>query len=1356
MSTTIDRSRTWIIAAGCLLLWCLLLGAWCPGAGGDDPADEAFFEARIRPVLIDRCYACHNAATVAEGGLAVDSRDGLLDGGDSGPALVPGKPAESLLVRVLKHEVDGLKMPKDSGRLAPESIADFTAWIAAGAVDPRDAPPSATELAAETSWEAVRERRRQWWAFQPLRDPPQPETAAGPWAAHPVDRFIAAGHAAAGVEPASVAPPAALVRRAFFALVGLPPTPAEQEEWTTRVGVAGGWEALVDRLLASPHFGERWARHWMDWIRYADTHGSEGDPEIVGTHLYRDALIRALNADVPVDRLLREHVAGDLVADPRLDPTGSFNDSAILTAHWRMVFHGYSPTDALEEKVRFVDDQVNAFSKAFLGLTVSCARCHNHKFDPISQRDYYALFGVLGSCRPGRLEVGPPAALGTSRAEILALEAPIRTALAGQWRHSLADLRRRLDRFEPLATGGKEPRTLLHPLFAAGADAADTAALAAAVAAWRAALSTPAAGPGAGDLRWDLAADADRAAWSAVGSGLMGIAERPRAGDTILAASGPRAVDRIMPAAVKTHRISTKHGGRLTSPVVRVEGPRELWVLAAGGGGATLRYVVEDYPRGGPVYPITQLTPEWKWHRFDLAYWDGDRIHVELATARDAVLPSGDAAERSWFAVREARLVTPGTPPALPADPRGAILERLGDSGMPTVVAFRDAVVAALGDALTAWSEGRADDRDALLLDTAMAEGLLENRLDDLAVAGPLAEEARRLEALVPVLPRAPAPEETGGHDQPLLARGDHHTPGPPVPRGFPSLFGNPRAVAAGSGRREVADDLLSPANPLTRRVIVNRVWHHLFGRGIVATPDNLGHLGQKPTHPELLDHLAVRFESGGWSLKGLIRHLVTSRTWRLDSLAPPGTMAADPDTRLWSRALVRRLDAEAIRDSLLATSGALDPRFHGPPADGGSGRRGVYVRVARNAIDPLLRVFDFPEPFSSTGARDETNVPAQALTLLNDPQVARLAEAFAARILADTSLVSDEARLDVMVRTALGRPGSAAERAHLGELLGAARAELDERARRRAETEILTARARAGLDVLLESVRAARPATGAGGPQPPAPLFSWDFSRSLDAVEGNVPGTAHGGASVRDGALVVADGGHVTTAPLPRMVGARTLSALVQLDSLGQQGGGVMSIQSADGVVFDAIVFAEQAAGEWLAGSNGFQRTRPFSGPRETEAAGRPVHVAISWGEDGTVRGYRDGSPYGEPYRVEPPVVFPAGSTVVSFGLRHLPAGGNRLLAGRIIRAALHDRALSAAEVGDLAAASGSLSLAALIERLPEARRGEARALLAEIDSLAARGRSLQVPAPADRDRVTWAEPARALFLCKEFIFLR
>ncbi len=384
------------------LVACLLiLSAISTNAQADTGGTE-FFETRIRPVLVEHCYACHNSSETTEGDLALDFRQGLVDGGSGGVLIVPGDPAKSRLIAILKHEIEGLEMPEDGPKLDAKIVADFEKWIADGASDPRNEPPSADEIANVTSWEATLERRKKWWSFQPIESPALPVGDG-----NPIDELIRAKLKEIGLSPARPADPSILIRRLYFTLIGLPPTPGELSEWTTRYTLAKTAPstvtvALVDHLLASKQFGPRWARHWMDWIRYAESHGSEGDPEMKNAWMYRDYLIRALNDDIPYDQLVREHLAGDLMDNPRINEELGLNESLLGTIQLRMVFHGFSPTDALDEKVRFVDDQVNAISKAFLGLTVSCARCHDHKFDAISQADYYAMFGMFAACRPGR------------------------------------------------------------------------------------------------------------------------------------------------------------------------------------------------------------------------------------------------------------------------------------------------------------------------------------------------------------------------------------------------------------------------------------------------------------------------------------------------------------------------------------------------------------------------------------------------------------------------------------------------------------------------------------------------------------------------------------------------------------------------------------------------------------------------------------------------------------------------------------------------------------------------------------------------------------------------------------------
>ena len=365
--------------------------------------DFSFFESRIRPVLASSCYECHGAEK-QKSGLRLDWREGLLKGGNRGPAIVPGDPDNSLLIRAIAQTRAELKMPNGREPLSAATVGDFREWIRSGASDPRDKPSTGSE----GDWPAAFVLRKQWWCWQPLKTLEPPDI---PGVEHPVDRFLVAEMQKHGLTPAPPADPASIVRRLYFILTGLPPDaayfshPSPDSHETD--GTARNYAPLIDKLLASPRFGERWARHWMDWLRYAESHGSEGDPAIPHAWRYRDYLIRALNADVPYPQLVKEHIAGDLLP-PRLSDDGTINDAAIGPAHLRMVFHGFTPTDALDERVTFTDNQLDVVSKAFMGLTVSCARCHNHKFDAISQEDYYALYGIFANCRPATISATPP------------------------------------------------------------------------------------------------------------------------------------------------------------------------------------------------------------------------------------------------------------------------------------------------------------------------------------------------------------------------------------------------------------------------------------------------------------------------------------------------------------------------------------------------------------------------------------------------------------------------------------------------------------------------------------------------------------------------------------------------------------------------------------------------------------------------------------------------------------------------------------------------------------------------------------------------------------------------------------
>ncbi len=653
----------------CALIIMLLWAAPWTAIAAEPPsaAQIEFFETRIRPVLIEQCYECHNSSKSTDGGLAVDQRSTLRAGGDSGAVIVPGKPAESRLLAILRHEVEGVKMPQGRGKLDERVIADFEKWIAMGAPDPREKPPSDEELTQVTSWEGVLKKRKQWWSFRPIRAP-QPPVIPNQWSDHPIDRFVLAKLQWKGLEPGAAADGPTLVRRLFFSLIGLPPTADEVALWTERLKQPRGFDNLVENLLENPHFGERWARHWMDWIRYAESHGSEGDPGIDNAWHYRDYLIRALNQDVPYDQLVREHLAGDLLEQPRINRELGINESMIGPAHWRMVFHGFAPTDALDEKVRFIDDEVNTFSKAFLGLTVSCARCHDHKFDPISQRDYYALFGILGSCRPGRVAIDTEETLNKNRAQLAALKPRIRSAVAEAWLAAGPRLREQLLTADKPGNPSPGPLSVLQHWVQLTKEVRDGATFAVAwqhqVDAWQAdRLQRQQHAQRPYWRRWNLTNPADYATWFRVGNSLP---SKPfPAGEFSVAITGAKALAAIYPSGVYSSTLSAKHVARLTSGDVRLDANYDLWLSVIGDGGATARYVVEDYPRTGPVFPVTPLSPEWKWAKFDLTYWNSDTIHIELTTGRDApLMVNGEA--RSSFGIREAVIVRKGEagPPA--------------------------------------------------------------------------------------------------------------------------------------------------------------------------------------------------------------------------------------------------------------------------------------------------------------------------------------------------------------------------------------------------------------------------------------------------------------------------------------------------------------------------------------------------------------------------------------------------------------------------------------------------------------------------------------------------------------------
>lgn len=495
--------------------------------------------------------------------------------------------------------------------------------------------------------------------------------------------------------------------------------------------------------------------------------------------------------------------------------------------------------------------------------------------------------------------------------------------------------------------------------------------------------------------------------------------------------------------------------------------------------------------------------------------------------------------------------------------------------------------------------------------------------------------------------------------------------------------------------------------------------------------------------------------------MKSLIRLIVSSETWQQSSTPSPRALETDPNNELLSHANVRRLEAEAIRDSLLIATGQLDRTMFGKSVSGGTPRRSIYVQVIRNRLDPLLRVFDFPEPFTTTGRRDETNVPAQSLTMMNDPQVNRYATALAENLSNGNKSETTDSRITRLFQMLFSRDPSPLELETTTSFLTASQRALDEHRVSAKNLQDQLTEISARQDSILEPTRQ-RLMAKAQQAQPNAkadlkPIASWDFNTDLTDTLQNLNGTAHGNASVHEGHLVIKAGGYVTTPPIKKSLTAKTLEAWVAVSDLNQRGGGVITIQTPNGVVFDSIVFGEQSPRQWLAGSNGFERTKQFRGPEEQATTNQFVHFAIAYHPDGRVVGYRNGKPYGKPYRTKPPVTYVEGKAILSFGVRHLPASGNRLFNGKIDRAVIYDRALSDAEIA--ASYSGS-GVYVTQQQVAEALSPQQRVKLKQLGESKSRTRKqldLLGPLPSKPNELqAWIDLTKTMLTLKEFIYVR
>ena len=738
----------------------------------DAQADEttgeqaAFFENSVRPILVERCYECHSIESdKSKGGLLLDSRQGWMAGGDSGTVIVPQSADESLLIKAIRYDDPDLEMPP-KGRLPKHEIEVLERWVASGAFDPRE---GAAEAPSEEAGIDI-EKGREFWSFRPIEDPPHPNVHEVNWPTAQLDRFVLAKLEEAGLAPSADADPHSLIRRLHFTLTGMPPSPAELEAFVSDPSEPN-YTRIVDELLASPQFGERWGRHWLDLARYSDSTGGGRSALIPSAWRYRDYVIEAFNQDKPFDEFIRDQIAGDLLP---FENDRQRNDQLTATAFLALGPKNLDLQDKEQLRMNTVDEQIDTMGRTFLGMTLSCARCHDHKFDPVSARDYYAIAGILRSTR---------------------------TLVLGN--------------------------------------------------------------------------------------------------------------------------VST--------------------------------LVQNDLP----------------------VHEERRKAHAEFTIAKKALDAGIQAAKKAEDKERETKL-----------QQELKILVASAPTPLPAVIGVTDQ-------------------------------------------------------------------KETGDYN--ICVRGNVHSLGEPVKRGFLSVTQGKDATVeipeGQSGRVQLADWIASVDNPLTARVYVNRVWSHLFGRGIVRSVDNFGLQGSTPTHPELLDHLATRFVEGGWSTKSLIRSIVVSRTWRMSTDFDSTASAIDPANDLFWRMERRRLDAESLRDGMLAIAGALElspPGMVLPeeslndtalksisldvPGLLALPLRSVYLPVFREeGRNGLFEVFDFANPSFTVGRRSTSTLPTQALYLMNSPFVLDCAERTANRLLADTE-VPDTRRLDLAFHLTLSRPPTENERA---EFLG-------------------------------------------------------------------------------------------------------------------------------------------------------------------------------------------------------------------------------------------------------------------------------------------------------------------------------
>jgi len=826
------------------------------------PDQIAFFETKIRPVLAKTCYRCHShRAKNLKAGLHLDSRAAMLEGGDNGSVIVPGDSSKSRLIAAIGYLDNDLQMPPKK-KLPAAVVVDFEKWIKMGAPWPKETATLAKDAEPEASkdWGKLREAH---WAYRLIANPEIPQVTRQDRVNNPIDAFVLARLEEAGLEPNPPAPKRILIRRAYIDLIGVPPTPAEVEAFVEDESPEA-YGKIVDTLLASPHYGERWARHWLDVARYSDGVGGFLDrAALPHAWRYRDWVIEALNKDLPYDQFVTQQLAGDLMGDPSLRVAGGF-----LAVGPTYTADGGDPKAVAEAKSETLNDRVDTVTRSFLALTVACARCHDHKFDPIPTADYYSLSGIFQNTRLTNQTIASKKAVDAFNKGM----APLRAAEAG------------LKTFIKEETKAYQDQVLLQDL-----------------------------------PEYMLAA---------VSLSHLRIANKRQ----------------DIRAFATEHKLSHHILGRFLQWFTN-KGSRKRW---------------KEF----------QSYFDWIDAHSNDYFLDEELCATVAAIQKDVnviIKASGKSTGKAKQAFNR-----------MNRDLRNHCAPNFNQSNMVELGSAKQAQMKAMRDAVA---------------------------------------DAKKTKPKP--LPEAHFLADTGSRDMAISIRGNIRKPGKVVPRRFLHIVAGEEAphFKKGSGRMQLAAAIVHKDNPLTARVMINRIWQHHFGRAIVRTPSNFGVLGEKPTHPKLLDYLATKFIAEGWSMKAMHRLIMLSSTYQTSSDYDEQHFLQDGDNRFNWRMNPRKMAAESWRDSLLAVTGELSSDFGGQPAAGifQTNRRTIYAKVSRNGdkydSDRFLRLFDFPDPRSTSAGRSRSIVPQQYLFMLNSPFMISRGKALASRLTREAK--DDAARID-------------------------------------------------------------------------------------------------------------------------------------------------------------------------------------------------------------------------------------------------------------------------------------------------------------------------------------------------------